>query len=198
MLERRRIFALLTLGPAVLLADRALAADAASFVRQVGDQLVNIINGSGTMVDKRGQIRAIIDRNVDVDGIARFCLGRFWRVATPQQQKDYLTLFHQVMVNSITGHLGEYKGVKYTLGRVAPHDDTVWVQTTIVRPENPPADVEWVIGAVDGQQKIEDLVVEGTSLRLTQRSDYASYLQHNSDNVQSLIDAMRRMLARQN
>ncbi len=195
MLKRRQVFPLIGLAPALLWRRRAQAADPAGFVREVGDQLVGVINGPGSTVDKRGQIRQIIDRFVDVDGIGRFCLGRFWRLATPPQRQDYLALFHQVLVTSISGHLGEYKGVRYTLGRVSPHDDTVWVGTTIFRPNNPQADVQWVIATIDGGQKIEDLVVEGTSLRLTQRSDYAGFLQHNGDNVQALIDAMRRTLA---
>ncbi len=196
ILKRRQIFPIIGFAPALLWRQRAQAADPAGFVRQVGDQLIGVINGPGAMADKRAQIRQIIDRFVDVDGIGRFCLGRFWRLATPQQRQDYLALFHQVLVTSISGHLGEYKGVRYTLGRVSPHDDTVWVDTTIFRPNNPQADVQWVIASVDGGQKIEDLVVEGTSLRLTQRSDYAGFLQHNGDNVQALIDAMRRTLTK--
>jgi phospholipid transport system substrate-binding protein len=164
----------------------------------VGDQLVGIINSPGSFADKRARLRAIVDRTVDVEGIARFCLGRYWHLATPDQQREYVAIFHDVLVNSITGHLGEYKGVHYTLGRVTPHDDnTVWVTTTIYRPNNPPADVQWVIASQGGGFKIEDLVVEGTSLRITQRSDYTSYLQHHDNNVGDLIAAMRRLLAQQ-
>jgi len=50
---------------------------------------------------------------------------------------------------------------------------------------------------VDGKPKIEDLLVEGTSLRITQRSDYSSFLLHNNSNVQALIDKLRQMLANQ-
>ena len=39
------------------------------------------------------------------------------------------------------------------------------------------------------------MVAEGTSLRLTQRSDYSSYLNHNGNNIDSLIGAMRRQIA---
>jgi phospholipid transport system substrate-binding protein len=39
------------------------------------------------------------------------------------------------------------------------------------------------------------VVAEGTSLRLTQRSDYSSYLSHNGNNVDTLISAMRRQVA---
>ena len=34
-----------------------------------------------------------------------------------QQQQNYMTLFHQVLVNNITSKLGEYQGVRFTMGR---------------------------------------------------------------------------------
>lgn len=176
----------------------AQGADAVAFVRQTGDELVKVVNGSRPESAKRQDLQQIVDRTVDVDGIARFALGRFWRAATPQQQQEYTHLFHEVLLNSITNKLGEYRGVQFTVGRTVPHDGGVAVQTTIVRPNTGPTEVQWLIGDVNGQPKIEDVIAEGTSLRLTQRSDYISYLQHNGESVQALIKALRQQLAQAN
>lgn len=177
----------------------AQGADAVAFVRQTGDALVKVVNSSAPDSAKRLDLQQIVDRTVDVDGIARFALGRFWRAATPQQQQEYTHLFHEVLLNSITGKIGEYRGVQFTVNRIVPHDGGgVAVQTTIVRPNYGPTEVQWLIADVNGQPKIEDVVAEGTSLRLTQRSDYISYLQHNGDSVQALINALRQQLARVN
>ncbi|HEY0422231.1 MAG TPA: ABC transporter substrate-binding protein [Rhodopila sp.] len=40
-----------------------------------------------------------------------------------------------------------------------------------------------------------DVVAEGTSLRLTQRQDYASYLTHNNNNIDALIAAMKSQVS---
>jgi phospholipid transport system substrate-binding protein len=173
----------------------ALAADATGFVKQTGDALISTINSSGDAAGRRQRMQQLVDQAVDVDGIAKFCLGRFWRSATPQQQHDYTTLFHEVLLNNVTGKLGDYRGVRFTIGRAIPRGDGTAVQTTLLRPNAAPTQVEWLIADVGGAMKIEDMVAEGTSLRVTQRSDYASFLQHNGGNVQALIDAMRRQLA---
>ena len=55
--------------------------------------------------------------------------------------------------------------------------------------------MQWVIGNPSGNPKIVDVIAEGTSLRLTQRSDYASYLTHNNDNIDALISAMQHQVA---
>src|SRR3982074_937492 len=75
---------------------------ASSFVKNIGDRLVAVVNGQESDREKRAKLTAIIDGAVDVDGVARFCLGRFWRNASAEQQQRYTELFHQVLVNNIT------------------------------------------------------------------------------------------------
>ena len=176
---------------------RAESADAAAsaFVKATGDKLVGVVNGPGSAQQKRQALTQIIDQVVDVNGVARFCLGRFWRQASPAQQQRYLAVFHQVLVISITSKLGEYEGVRFTIGRAVPQGDDVAVDSTVYRPNNPPTDVKWVIADPSGNPKIVDVVAEGTSLRLTQRSDYASYLNHNNDSIDALITAMQHQVA---
>ncbi|MBN8928760.1 MAG: hypothetical protein BGO51_21040 [Rhodospirillales bacterium 69-11] len=168
---------------------------ATAFVKATGDKLVAVVNGPGSAAQKREELTRIIDQTVDVDGVGRFCLGRFWRTATPDQQKRYLALFHQVLVTSITSKLGEYQGVRFTVGRSRSQDEEEVVSTVVERPNNPPANVDWVIANPNSAPKIVDVIAEGTSLRLTQRSDYASFLAHNSSNVDALINAMQQQVA---
>lgn len=171
------------------------ADNASAFVKSIGDQLVAVVNGPGSDRDKRDKLTQIINSGVDVDGVARFCLGRFWRNASAEQQKRYTELFHQVLVNNITAKLGEYQGVRFTIGRTQKRDENDVVSTVVERPNNPPTNVDWIISSASGSPKIIDVVAEGTSLRLTQRSDYASYLSHNSDSIDALISAMRQQVA---
>ena len=171
---------------------RAFAASSASAeVKTFADQLVAIVNSSQSNPAKKAALGPVIDRNVDVNKIARFCLGRFWATATPAQQSQYLTIFHQVLLNNIQGHLGEYAGVSYVMNGETQKGEATLVGTAITRPNAPTANVQWV---VDSNNKVVDVVAEGTSLRLTERQDYASYLgQHNND-IAALLTALQRKL----
>ena len=196
MIFRRHFLTLAAAMALFPLSVRAQATDkAAAFVKSTGDRLVAIVNGPGAAATKRAAMSKILDADVDVDGIGRFCLGRFWRQATPEQQKQYLVVFHEVLVTNITSKLGEYQGVTFTMGRSKPQDEEAVVSTTVVRPNNPPTAVDWIITNPATQPKIIDVVAEGTSLRLTQRQDYASYLTHNNNNVEALIAAMKSQVS---
>ena len=177
---------------------RAQDGNAASFVKQTGEQLVQVIDSSVSDAVKRQELQRIVDRDLDVTGIARFALGPFWRTATPQQRQEYTALFHEVLLNSITGKLGEYSGVRFVVGRTTPTDGGTAVHTVIYRPSHEPTNVEWLVVNVNGAPKIADVIAEGTSLRITQRSDYQSYLRHNGDSVPTLIRALRQQVAQAN
>ena len=165
---------------------------ASAFVQNLGNRLVAIVNGPGTTEQKSAAMTRVIDTDVDVAGVGRFCLGRFWRVATPQQQREYEALFRKVLILSITSKIGDYQGVRFTMGRATSRPEGQVVGTTIAGPKKAPAQVDWVVRDVNGSPKVVDVVAEGTSLRVTQRDDYASFLVQHNDSVQALIDAMQR------
>jgi len=196
MITRRYLLSFAALSALMPLSVRAQSADkAAAFIKSTGDQLVAVVNGPGSASAKRVQMTKILDADVDVEGIGRFCLGRYWRQATPEQQKQYLSVFHEVLVTNITAKLGEYQGVTFTMGRSRPQDEEAVVSTTVVRPNNPPAAVDWIVANPSTAPKIIDVVAEGTSLRLTQRQDYASYLTHNNGKLDALITAMKNQVS---
>ena len=168
---------------------------ASAFIKSIGDQLVGVVNGPESQQEKRTKLTAIIDSGVDVDGVARFCLGRFWRTASADQQHRYMELFHQVLVNNITAKIGDYSGVRFEMGRAQQRDENAVVSTVVARPNNPPTNVDWLVSNPGSNPKIIDVIAEGTSLRLTQRQDYAAYLSQNNNNLDALINAMRQQVA---
>jgi phospholipid transport system substrate-binding protein len=172
-----------------------VAEKAAAFIKSTGDKIVDVVNGPGSPGSKRAAMTRIVDSYVDVDEIGRFCLGRYWRQATPEQQKQYLKLFREVLVTNISSKVGEYQGVRFTLGRSRLEDEDAVVSTVVERPNNPPANVDWLVANPGSNPKIIDVKAEGTSLRLTQRQDYASYLAHNGSNIDALITAMRNQVS---
>jgi phospholipid transport system substrate-binding protein len=200
MLDRR-----LCLGAGLFLASATLlprgakaqaAAKAMTFMQQTGDRLVAVVNGSIPAANRRQALAQIIEATVDVNGVARFCLGRFWRTASPDQQQRFIAAFHEVLVTNVSAKLGEYQGVKLTVQRGRQQDDDAIVSTVVERPNNPPTNVDWVIEQPATAPKIVDVIAEGTSLRLTQRQDYASYLTRNNNDVNALINAMTQQTER--
>jgi phospholipid transport system substrate-binding protein len=200
MLTRR---ALLAFGAACSLfvvaplawAEEETAADA--FIQDFGTKLVAVVNGDGSLEQKQDALRPLIERAVDVDTIAHFCLGRFANTATPEQIAEYTKLFHHVLIDNITSKIGEFRGVTFKMGDTTMKGNDALVGTIVTRPNQAPTDVRWVVTTIGGSPRIIDVIAEGTSLRLTQRSDYSSFMSHHGNEVDGLIKAMRQQVAAQ-
>jgi phospholipid transport system substrate-binding protein len=140
-------------------------------------------------------VAAILRRAVDVEGVGRFILGRFWRAATPEQQAEYIRLFEEVLIRNLSARFGEYQGVRFALGRSqARTEEDVLVNTVIQQPGSAAFSLDWRVAEVGGQPRVVDVIAEGTSLRLTTRSEYSSVITRNGGNVGALLAAMRQQI----
>lgn len=172
-------------------------ARAAEFIRTTGNRLVAIINGSGSVEQRRAQVAEVLRAAVDIEGVGRFILGRWWNVATEAERREYLRLFEEIIIRNLSSRFGELAGVRFSLGRVQPRaEDDVLVSTEVVQPGSAPFALDWLVAEVGGQPKVVDVVAEGASLRLTTRSEYSSVISRNGGRVGPLLDAMRQQIAR--
>jgi phospholipid transport system substrate-binding protein len=168
--------------------------EARAFVQSAGDDLVRAVNSTAPDAKKKVDLQRIVDRVVDVDEFGKFALGRFWNNATPQQQAEFIRLFHMVLMNNLTGKLSQYAGVGFSVGRAVQHADMVIVETVVTWPGYAPYNVQWSVRGGSGALKIVDVNAMGTSMRLTQRNDYAGFMSRNAADVDALIAGMRRQV----
>ena len=79
--------------------------DALALVRDSTNQLFAAANAyDGVLSEDPARARELIDEiitpHVDLKGFSKLVLGKYWRRATPQQQKRFLTHFHALALRS--------------------------------------------------------------------------------------------------
>ena len=178
-------------------AAQALSPDTAkTFIAQSGQKLVAIVNGGGAENQKADQLRDLVNQIVAVDQVGDYVLGRYNNIATPAQKQQFQALFHQLLSYNITYQIKAYQGVTFTVNSATPQGDDVLVDTTVTAPGKAPADVGWVVEEDAGQPKIIDVIVAGTSLRITTRNDYAGVITDNGGQVSALLSAMQNQISK--
>ena len=171
----------------------AAAADPAAVITSLGNQALELLGNSVDPKLRVARFRQLFSEDFDVPGIARFVLGRYWRIATAPQQQEFVKLFADYIALAYSNRLAEYSGETLRVTGSRPAPDGSVVSSEIVRPNGaPPAKVDWLLTPHDGAYKISDVVVEGVSMAVTQRSEFASVIQRNGGQVQGLITALRQ------
>jgi len=198
MLDRRPIFAAavaaaLSLGPwhSPSAAADVSEGEATAFIQHLGDQAITVLRASGRTLEQReSQLRALLRQGFDFAFLGRFVLGNHWRKATLEQRRDYQRLFGKYVLKVYTSRFGGYAGESFTIvgARQAGMTD-VLVSTRIGRPSGPPLLGAWRVRRIDNRPRIIDVMIQGVSMAVTQRSEFAAVITRSG--LEGLIEALR-------
>lgn len=175
----------------------AAASGADTFIREMGKEAIDTLTGKALSDREREErFRAILRRAFDMPVIARSTLGQYWRVATPEQRNEYVGLFENFVVQAYGARFKEYSGESFKVGQArALNPREMLVSSEIVRTDNQPAViVQWRVRG-DGEFKIVDVIVEGISMLVTHRDEFAAVIQQNRGKVEGLLRDLRRKTA---
>jgi phospholipid transport system substrate-binding protein len=193
----RRWFALfaLLLSTGVLAAPpRAAAqADPVAFINELGVQAIQVLGPNVGPAARVARFRELFGAYFDLPRIGRFVLGRYWNVATPEQQQQFLGLLREYLAQAYAGRLAQYAGEKFAALSAQPRGDETIVLSEITRNDGNKIRVEWHL-MNEGGWKITDAYVAGVSMAVTQRDEFASVIQQGGGQVQYLLDRLRQKL----
>ena len=192
----RRIFLsivwLLIASASATAATNAIAADPNVFMNELWGQTVEVLSKKVPRAERLMRFRQLFQADFDGPGIARFVLGRYWRSASEQEQQEYLKLFEDYVVFVYGTRLSNFNGETFKmLGSRTDESGTI-VSTDIISPSGEaPIKVDWRLIADHGSFKINDVIIEGISMLVTQRSEFASVIQRHGGQVGGLLELMR-------
>jgi phospholipid transport system substrate-binding protein len=169
------------------------ADDAAGFISDLGQRTVRVLAAKVSEGEREAQFRALFNEGFDVPAISRFVLGNYWRVATDEQRRAFVTLFEAYVVHAYAVRFNEYSGqqLKVTAQR-AEGEDSALVQSVIAQPSGaPPLRIDWRVGKTEKGYKINDVVVEGVSMAVTQRQEFSAVIQRNGGEIDALLKLLR-------
>ena len=165
-------------------------------MNQLWDRAAELLNNKTDPALRQARFRQLFHEDFDAPGIARFVLGRYWRSASEEEQQEFVKLFEDYVVFVYTARLANFGGETFKIRGSRSDGDGVIVSTDVINPGNPsPLRIDWRLVADNSAYKINDVIVEGVSMTVTQRSEFASVVQRNGGRVGSLIALMREKTA---
>lgn len=199
MINRRALLVVLGgLAAAILLPPRVATATtfedgARAFVISLSDRaLANLTDKTIPRPERIARFRALFNEHFAVKSIGRWVLGRHWRKATKSERREYLMLFEDLLVVSYVDRFAAYASTGLKITRTLVQSEKVaTVYSRIVQHGGTAVRIAWRIGRRGGAYKVADVVIEGTSMSNTMRSDFGSIIRRRGGKVAGLIEALR-------
>lgn len=189
------IVAALLVAGSVAMTPRLTAAQeaAAGFIANLGNEAMRVIGPSVPPAQREAQFRRIFSSDFDLDGAARFVMGPYWRGLSPEQQQQFLILFRDTMAKSYASRLEQYAGAPFRVTGSRPNGDETIVASQVLR-AGKPIEMDWHVVHRGGRFLISDVYVDGVSMKVTERQEFAGIIQRNGGRPEALLAVLRQEL----
>ncbi|MEM9469200.1 MAG: ABC transporter substrate-binding protein [Pseudomonadota bacterium] len=164
------------------------------FIDSMGKTAISFLgNESLSKSQKRAEFEKLLRKSYDLKTIGRFALGKNWNLATETQRDEYFKLFEKMVVEVYSDRFDEYQGQLFEVRSSRDIGKSDILVNTVILPETgPEIDVDWRVREKNGSRKIIDIVIEGVSMSLTQRSDFSSVIQRGGGaSIEPLLVSLR-------
>lgn len=175
--------------------DPALASDPNpdQVVQGLAEDIWSTLRTNGLDEERRvDELMVLFEARTDVRLISRLALGRYWNRLAEQQRQDYQALFRDVVIRSMARRLNSYardaKGPIeerfQILSSVPAGKHDTLVRSKVFPTNGPPLALDWRLREGDAGPVIIDLIIEGASLLVSQRSEFAAVIErHDLDGL---------------
>lgn len=166
----------------------------ASFIETVSAKAFSSLGENGISEDERiKRFRVLLHDAFDLKYIGRFVLGVHGRRATDEEKGEFQSLFEKFVIQAYANRFKDLTDKKLKVIRAEPLSgkDTLVISQIEIAGQQP-IPVNWKVRDKNGTHKIIDVTVEGISMSVTQRDEFAAVIRQNGGQVAGLIKALRR------
>ena len=177
---------------------------ASAFAQEAPDALVKRVAGEVLAIIKsdpkvqagdQQRIREVVETKLlpyfDFERITALAMGRNWRQASPEQQKQLVDQFRALLVRTYSGALTQYRDqtMDYKPLRADPNANEVTVRTEVVRSGQAPVQIDYGMEKTSSGWKVYDVIVGGVSLVTNYRDEFNEQIKNGG--IDGLIKTLQ-------
>ncbi len=138
------------------------------------------------------QLRQVIYTRFDFAEMAKRSLGAQWQRRTPEEQREFVKLFTDLLENAYFDNIESYDGEKVVISGEKQDQDFAEVNSKIATKKGEEIAVNYKLQQTGGDWKVYDVVIENISLVNNYRSQFNRVIAQSS-----FDDLLRRMRDKQ-
>ncbi len=172
----------------------ARAGEATDQVKQTVDAVLDVLNNKELKKPENRELRTkkirdIVNQRFDFEEMAKRSLALNWAKRTPDERKEFVALFSDLLENTYVKKIERYENEK-----VAYLDERITgqyavVRTKILKAQEAEIPVEYRIFKKGGKWEVYDIIVEGVSLVNNYRSQFSQIIRSSS--YEELVKKLR-------
>ena len=143
--------------------------------------------------ERQARFRTMLRDGFDIENVSNFLLGPFRRKASAEEIDAFRKALEDNVVATYAWRFAGYDGQEFKVGAVRDGKRGQKIVSSMLGQNDgaPPILIDWRLTPHGDSWRIFDIMVEGLSMLVTQRDEYAAVIRRNDGKVSALIDAIK-------
>ena len=163
------------------------------FIQSTVNRASETLSKNISKQEKINELKFIAKETVDIKGIGFYSLGSNRKNLNDNQKKKYFDLFENYFLKSFSSRLAEYTDPKIQVQskKILNKNYTI-VNSVLASTSNRlQIKIDWRVYTKNPDNPlIRDLIIEGLSLAVAQRAEFASILNSNDGDINALFNTL--------
>lgn len=134
------------------------------------------LSGTEKTQERRQALWKEISIVFNFEEMSKRALGQHWKKRSPEEKKEFVELFTNILKDAYIGKTDTYNGEKVVLLREKQDSDYAVVQTRFITKNGTEIAVDYSMLNNSGEWKIYDVIIEGVSMINNYRSQFNNIL----------------------
>ena len=156
------------------------------------DQIIDVVQkmpGDEHQQARRDKLRELINPKFNFNEMARRSLGPAWNEITPEQQKDFIAVFSNLLARTYLSKIETVKPGMITVDSEDIDAPKAMVKTSVTsKGETFPLDYK--LQSADGRWQVYDVIIENIGLVANYRNEFAGIIR--KEKFEGLMDRLRK------
>jgi len=162
-----------------------LAGEPTDQIKQTVDEVIKILNNKELKKpekekERRDKIRAVVEEMFDFVEMAKRSLGIHWTKRSPDEQKEFVSLFSDLLEDTYIRKIERYEHEKVVYVGETEEGSYAVVKTKIVSTSGVEVPVVYMIFKKGAKWEVYDILVEGVSLVNNYRTQFNHIISSSS------------------
>jgi phospholipid transport system substrate-binding protein len=193
--SRRGFVATLLTGVAAL-ASRPVSAMAAIdpaevYVSDIAEEVMRLANSGQTGVPLRNKFAALLNRYINLRGIANYALGTYASKLPAARRDEFYTLVSNYSAALFVYYVEDFRGTKLEIMSNAKQGKFITILSAIKLKGGGREQVRWRLVPADGSYRVSDVNLKGIWLTISMKDRFSKVLKQSKGNFDALFDELR-------
>jgi len=154
-------------------------------VKQTADAVIKILNNKELskpekLAERRLKIRETVEKRFDFEEMAKRSLALHWKKRTPQEQKEFVALFSDLLEDTYIRKIERYEDEKVIYTEEKTDGAFATVRTKVTTSKEAEIPVDYKIFKKGQKLEVYDIIVEGVSLVNNYRTQFNQIIRSSS------------------